>query len=157
MNKNIITADFLEKLKCEEFTKEQFIKGAIYDNTQDYGRTQFVDEIYKLTMQNMELEKRIRESEQEIDRLHTIRCEYGNYVECTHILDDYKKAQLVKNKYLVELNDGSFVDINEVIKFSVIENSCEQLQQENRRLKDELEWYKQQCDDLEMELGDIYE
>ena len=132
MNKNIINADFLEKLKCEEFTKEQFIKGMIYDNTQDYGRTQFIDEIYKLTMQNMELEKRIHELEQEIDKLHTIRCEYGNYVECIHILDDYKKAQLVENKYLVELNDGRFVDINEVIKFSVIKNSYEQLQQENQ-------------------------
>lgn len=27
------------------------------------------------------------------------------------------------------------------------------LQQENQRLKDELEWYKQQCDDLEMQIG----
>lgn len=27
------------------------------------------------------------------------------------------------------------------------------LQQENQKLKDEIEWYKQQCDDLEMQIG----
>lgn len=33
------------------------------------------------------------------------------------------------------------------------EPTYEELLEENQRLKDKLEWYKQQCDDLEMQIG----
>lgn len=36
-------------------------------------------------------------------------------------------------------------------------DKMKELQQENERLKDELEWWKQQCDDLEMQGGVDYE
>lgn len=47
--------NILEKAKNEKFVKEQFIKGRILDDTKDYGRTQFVDEIYKLQQENKKL------------------------------------------------------------------------------------------------------
>ncbi len=36
-------------------------------------------------------------------------------------------------------------------------DKMKELQQENEKLKDELEWWKQQCDDLEMQGGVDYE
>ena len=47
--------NILEQSKNEEFVKEQFIEGRILDDTKDYGRTQFVDEIYKLKQENQQL------------------------------------------------------------------------------------------------------
>ena len=47
--------NILEQAKNEEFVKEQFIKGRILDYTKDYGRTQFVDEIYELQRKNQQL------------------------------------------------------------------------------------------------------
>lgn len=47
--------NILEQSRNEEFVKEQFIKGRILDDTKDYGRTQFVDEIYKLQQENQQL------------------------------------------------------------------------------------------------------
>ena len=52
--------NILEQSKNEEFVKEQFIKGRILDDTKDYGRTQFVDEIYKLQQENKQLKKKIK-------------------------------------------------------------------------------------------------
>ena len=47
--------NILEQAKNEKFVKEQFIKGRILDDTKDYGRTQFIDEIYKLQQENKQL------------------------------------------------------------------------------------------------------
>ena len=44
--------NILKQAKDEEFVKEQFVKDRILDDTKDYGRTQFVDEIYKLQQEN---------------------------------------------------------------------------------------------------------
>lgn len=51
--------NILEQSKNEEFVKEQFIKGRILDDTKDYGRTQFVDEIYKLQQENKQLKEKL--------------------------------------------------------------------------------------------------
>ena len=51
--------NILEQAKGEEFIKEQFIKGRILDDTKDYGRTQFVDEIYTLLQENKQLKETI--------------------------------------------------------------------------------------------------
>lgn len=34
-----------------------------------------------------------------------------------------------------------------------LEKECKELKERIEILKDELEWYKQQCDDLEMQIG----
>ena len=34
-----------------------------------------------------------------------------------------------------------------------LEKECKELKERVEILKDELEWYKQQCDDLEMQIG----
>lgn len=52
--------NILEQSKNEEFVKEQFIKGRILDDTKDYGRTQFVDEIYKLQQENQKLKDELK-------------------------------------------------------------------------------------------------
>lgn len=67
----------LEQIKNEQFIKEQFIKGRILDDTKDYGRTQFVDEIYTL--------------QQEIKRLHNDKLEY---------LTEYAKMSSSQDKFI---------------------------------------------------------
>lgn len=62
------------------------------------------------------LEQENRQLKKEIEKLYTIRIDYDYHIENIHILDDYKISQLIHNKYLIELNDGSFVDIHEVVK-----------------------------------------
>ena len=52
----------------------------------------------------------------EIEKLRTIRAENDYMVENIHIIDNYRVAQLVRNKYLIELRDGVFVDIHEVVR-----------------------------------------
>ena len=36
--------------------------------------------------------------------------------ESIHIINSYRVAQLVRNKYLIELSSGVFVDIHEVVR-----------------------------------------
>lgn len=52
--------NILEQAKDKEFVKEQFVKGRILDDTKDYGRTQFVDEIYELQQENKQLKEDIK-------------------------------------------------------------------------------------------------
>lgn len=52
--------NILEQAKDKEFVKEQFVKGHILDDTKDYGRTQFVDEIYELQQENKQLKEDIK-------------------------------------------------------------------------------------------------
>lgn len=61
--------NILEQAKNEKFVKEQFIKGRILDDTKDYGRTQFVDEIYKLQQENKQLKDNIRQMDNSVDKL----------------------------------------------------------------------------------------
>lgn len=56
----------LEQIKSEQFINEQFIKGRILDDTKDYGRTQFVDEIYTLQKENQELKKQVEQYQEEV-------------------------------------------------------------------------------------------
>lgn len=60
--------------------------------------------------------------------------------------EEIKKKMLLVSAILFKNN----VPVNEAKE---IGSFIEELQQENQRLKDELEWYKQQCDDLEMQIG----
>lgn len=66
--------NILEQAKNEEFVKEQFIKGRILDDTKDYGRTQFVDEIYKLQQENKKqkevIEKAVNDIQEIIDAVN---------------------------------------------------------------------------------------
>jgi len=58
---------------------------------------------------------RLQENERlkkEVAKLHIIQEEYGSHIENTHIIDDYQKTYFMTNKWLIELKDGRFVDIN---------------------------------------------
>lgn len=67
--------NILEQSKNEEFVKEQFIKGRILDDTKDYGRTQFVDEIYKLQQENKQLKDELKNKP---DKQITLQDDKGN-------------------------------------------------------------------------------
>lgn len=54
----------MEEKIIEKFEKEQIDKNSILDDTKDYGRTQFVDEIYKLQQENQQLKIQISAREE---------------------------------------------------------------------------------------------
>ena len=64
-----------------------------------------LDYITNLQQENERLNK-------EVAKLHIIQEEYGSHIENTHIIDDYQKTYFMTNKWLIELKDGRFVDIN---------------------------------------------
>ena len=86
--------NILEQAKDEEFIKEQFVKGRILDDTKDYGRTQFVDEIYTLQQENQQLKdnwnklneflKSTRKENLEWDKKHD--CEWQGYNAYSELL-----------------------------------------------------------------------
>jgi len=73
-----------------------------------------------------DLEQENEKLKREVAKLHIIQEEYGSHIENTHIIDDYQKTYFMSNKYLIELKNGKFVDINV--------------------LNDEYEDYKSRCD-----------
>lgn len=62
--------NILEQAKDKKFIKEQFVKGRILDDTKDYGRTQFVDEIYRLQQENQQLKEKIENAKNQIDKFN---------------------------------------------------------------------------------------
>ena len=64
--------NILKQAKDEEFVKEQFVKGRILDDTKDYGRTQFVDEIYRLQQENQRLKDEYKTLEENWNKLKEI-------------------------------------------------------------------------------------
>ena len=68
--------------------------------------------INNLREQNIDLKQENERLKREVAKLHIIQEEYGNHIENTHIIDDYQKTYFMSNKWLIELNDGKFVDIN---------------------------------------------
>lgn len=65
--------------------------------------------------------------------------------------EEIKEIVRDNDELLVLYKDNSFRTFD-TVTVDVIDYIIN-LQQENHRLKDELEWYKQQCDDLEMQIG----
>lgn len=84
--------NILEQSKNEEFVKEQFIKGRILDDTKDYGRTQFVDEIYKLQQENKQLKDNWNELKEWIDS------EIENQKHTTHWEVERKMQELEQGR-----------------------------------------------------------
>lgn len=88
----------LEQSKNEEFVKEQFIKGRILDGTKDYGRTQFVDEIYKLQQENQQLKDELKNKP---DTQITLQDDKGN--KFTLIQTERIDIQVELNKTIEKL------------------------------------------------------
>ena len=65
--------------------------------------------------------------------------------------EEIKEILKDNDELLVLYKDNSFRTFD-TLTVDVIDYIIN-LQQENQQLKDELEWYKQQCDDLEMQIG----
>lgn len=94
--------NILEQAKDENFIKEQFVKGRILDNTKDYGRTQFVDEIYTLQQENEQLKDNWDKLKEYANKMH----EYFLYTDVNEI---YKQSMKEDNPFpnlfnLSELN-----------------------------------------------------
>ena len=90
--------NILEQSKNEEFVKEQFIKGRILDDTKDYGRTQFVDEIYKLQQENQKLKDELKNKP---DTQITLQDDKGN--KFTLIQTERTDIQVELNKTIEKL------------------------------------------------------
>ena len=63
------------------------------------------------------------------------------------------EEKIVNNYYQTNIKTSRNEDSVYAMKYASQQMLIDKLQQENQRLKDELEWYKQQCDDLEMQIG----
>lgn len=90
--------NILEQSKNEEFVKEQFIKGRILDGTKDYGRTQFVDKIYKLQQENQQLKDELKNKP---DTQITLQDDKGN--KFTLIQTERIDIQVELNKTIEKL------------------------------------------------------
>lgn len=53
----------------------------------------------------------------------------------------------------MDCNDGSAFKELFANDINLLLDYITNLQEENENLKDQIEWYKQQCDDLEMQIG----
>lgn len=94
--------NILEQSKNEEFVKEQFIKGRILDDTKDYGRTQFVDEIYKLQQENQQLKIQVSSREEVANKYKEVIDKATKYINDEikreafhHYLDDKDIQELL--------------------------------------------------------------
>ena len=102
--------NILEQAKDEEFIKEQFVKGRILDDTKDYGRTQFVDEIYTLQQENQQLKDNWDIIKQEILKIRQSTFSKYNSNEWNNCLSFNDDIEPILNK-MKELEQGS--DSNE--------------------------------------------
>lgn len=59
-------------------------------------------------------EKRIKKLEKENRKLKVIRSEYAYGYENTHFITKNDLVQIDKNKYLIEIEEGKFVDLKQV-------------------------------------------
>jgi len=72
----------------------------------------------------------------EVAKLHIIQEEYGNYIENTHIIDDYQKTYFMTNKYLIELKNGKFVYIDELNdKYEDYKSRCEKAVEKIKKIQ----------------------
>ena len=102
--------NILEQAKDKEFIKEQFVKGRILDDTKDYGRTQFVDEIYRLQQENQQLKEKIENAKNQIDKFNREEASimytdtWEHLKQILEILEDKEEADIMserrKNEYL---------------------------------------------------------
>ncbi len=63
----------------------------------------------------------LKDKEKEIEKLYTIRNEIDYGYENTHIITKNRIVTIEKNKYLIEIEDGNFIDIKEL--YEKYENS----------------------------------
>ena len=70
MKADYVHKDSLTSTDYDDFIKAQNTKESILNDTEDYGRTQFVDEIYKLQQENQQLKIQISAREEEYRKLN---------------------------------------------------------------------------------------
>ena len=91
--------NILDQAKDKKFIKEQFIKGRILDDTKDYGRTQFVNEIYILLQENEHLRKNNEKLKDNWNKLKKwINSEIENEKHTRHFEVEKKNARNRRGK-----------------------------------------------------------
>ncbi len=73
-------------------------------------------EAYKTILQAL------KDKDREIKRLYIIRNELDYGYENTHIITKNRIATIEKNKYLIEIEDGKFIDVKELYNNSISKN-----------------------------------
>jgi len=95
-------ASVVDELRLNNFTAKVLLD--YITNLQEVGINKYQ------TLKDLEQEN--EKLKREVAKLHIIQEEYGSHIENTHIIDDYQKTYFMSNKYLIELKNGKFVDIN---------------------------------------------
>ena len=86
--------NILEQITDENFIKEQFIKGRILDDTKDYGRTQFVDEIYTLLQENKQLKDNWNKLKEYLyNQIPTDKTILTKYIKIFEVLDKIQEIE----------------------------------------------------------------
>lgn len=67
-----------------------------------------------MQQQIAEKDKRIKELEEDNKKLKTVRIEYDYGYENTYLLTKNDLVRIDKNKYMIEVEDGKFVDVKQL-------------------------------------------
>ena len=141
----------------EEIKEIKEILEALRDSIDDTGtdKVNFINWVNKIEdcindlQQKVEqLEKENKKLMREVSKLHVIQEEYGNHIENTHIIDDYQKTYFMSNKWLIELSDGKFVYLNELLEKN---NQLENI------IKEAIEFILQNCEIIRHEKENVDE
>lgn len=96
-----------ECYKC--LNNQECISGADYGSVYCMTRRKF-----KIQEPIEKREKRIKELEKENRKLKVVRSEYAYGYENTYFITKNDLVQIDKNKYLIEIEEGKFVDLKQV-------------------------------------------
>ncbi len=115
-DKNVVNIeDDVNKIKeiikrCEDFNKNLGYESEIYD-----GDTPFhYKELEYILAERVQDKKRIQELEAENKKLKEVRVEYDYGYELIHFCTKNDLVRIDKNKYLIEIKDGKFIDIKQL-------------------------------------------
>lgn len=106
----------VECIDCINNNRNKHIEAEIVINP-------YLDEAIETVLQALETK------DKEIKKLYTIRNEVDYGYENTHIITQNRLATIERNKYLIEIEDGKFVDIKELYENSILKNKIKYYQE----------------------------
>ena len=121
-----------DKMKLEEAIK--VLQKTIESNNEvikearkngDINVMQLTADLYNQSIAIKTVLQELRDKEKEIEKLYTIRNEVDYGYENIHIITKNRLATIEKNKYLIEIEDGKFVDIKELYENSIPKKKIE--------------------------------
>lgn len=93
MKADYVHKDSLTATGYDNFVKTQSIKESILRDTKDYGRTQFVDEIYRLQQENQQLKDTWNELKEYIEQEISVPIGGREFCCYSNVRDKIKKLE----------------------------------------------------------------